>query len=203
MIHVIHVILVFVFHSPCDHLYCSLTAQAKEAREAADRVVAEQQAEAARQRAARNRQAEMDKAAPFEDGTPAWAGKSGSDSGSRFLADVLAGFLPNITDLSRVNGDSKGGGEGNSSGRVGWRRRRSRVFYAVFAGRRHLLAVHFKYTNLLLRLRLVSEVHLWDFCRCGIACWGIRAHCKKTGCLASGSSYRPDQVVIPLVFVVL
>ena len=119
----------------------------------------------------------MDKAVPFEDGTPAWASPVSAALGDvldgQFSADMLADFLPNATDLryngSGWGGGGSGGGSGNEggSGPASLRRRRPRVFYAVFAGRRHFLAVHFKYTDLLLRLRLVSEVHLWDFCRCG------------------------------------
>ena len=38
-----------------------------------------------------------------------------------------------------------------------------RVFYTIFAGRKEYMETQFKYTDMLLRMQLVSEVHVWDF----------------------------------------
>ena len=37
------------------------------------------------------------------------------------------------------------------------------VYYAMFAGRAELIKIHFQYTDILLKLGLVNEVHIWDF----------------------------------------
>jgi hypothetical protein len=41
---------------------------------------------------------------------------------------------------------------------------RYKIIYAIFAGRRHFMAIHLRYPNILLQLGLIDEVHLWDFC---------------------------------------
>ena len=38
-----------------------------------------------------------------------------------------------------------------------------RTFYTIFAGRQVFMDTHFRYTDLLLKLNLVTEVHIWDF----------------------------------------
>jgi hypothetical protein len=38
-----------------------------------------------------------------------------------------------------------------------------RVYYAIFAGRSKYLDIHLKYCDILLRLKYVTEIHLWDF----------------------------------------
>jgi len=38
-----------------------------------------------------------------------------------------------------------------------------RVYYTIFAGRREFMAIHLKYTDMLLAAKLVTEVHIWDF----------------------------------------
>lgn len=40
--------------------------------------------------------------------------------------------------------------------------RRHKVYYSMFAGRIEYLKIHFKYTDLLLKLHIVDEVHVWD-----------------------------------------
>jgi len=37
------------------------------------------------------------------------------------------------------------------------------VYYAIFAGRKDVMHIHFQYTNIMLQLGLVTEVHVWDF----------------------------------------
>ena len=37
------------------------------------------------------------------------------------------------------------------------------IYYALFAGRAELIKIHFQYTDILLKLGLVTEVHIWDF----------------------------------------
>ena len=38
-----------------------------------------------------------------------------------------------------------------------------RVYYAIFAGRKEVMEIHFQYTDMMLQLGLVTEVHVWDF----------------------------------------
>ena len=38
-----------------------------------------------------------------------------------------------------------------------------RVYYSIFAGRSKFLDIHLKYCDMLLRLKYVTEVHIWDF----------------------------------------
>lgn len=40
-----------------------------------------------------------------------------------------------------------------------------RIFYTLFAGRERYLSIHLRYTDMMLKQELVTEVHLWDFCR--------------------------------------
>lgn len=42
-------------------------------------------------------------------------------------------------------------------------KRKFKVYYAIFAGRREFMHIHLKYTDILLKDGLVDEVHLWDF----------------------------------------
>jgi len=44
-----------------------------------------------------------------------------------------------------------------------YRNYRGRVYYAVFGGRSKFLKIHLQYCDMLLRLHLVTEVHIWDF----------------------------------------
>ena len=37
------------------------------------------------------------------------------------------------------------------------------VFYAIFAGRKDVMKIHLQYTDIMLQLGLVTEVHIWDF----------------------------------------
>jgi len=37
------------------------------------------------------------------------------------------------------------------------------VYYAIFAGRKDVMHIHFQYTDIMLQLGLVTEVHVWDF----------------------------------------
>lgn len=37
------------------------------------------------------------------------------------------------------------------------------VYYAIFAGRSDYLKIHLHYTDILLKLQLITEVHIWDF----------------------------------------
>jgi len=37
------------------------------------------------------------------------------------------------------------------------------VYYAIFAGRKDMMKIHFQYTDIMLQLGLVTEVHIWDF----------------------------------------
>lgn len=37
------------------------------------------------------------------------------------------------------------------------------VYYAIFAGRADLIKIHFLYTDMMLMLGLITEVHVWDF----------------------------------------
>jgi hypothetical protein len=37
------------------------------------------------------------------------------------------------------------------------------IYYAIFAGRKDVMKIHFQYTDIMLQLGLVTEVHIWDF----------------------------------------
>jgi len=37
------------------------------------------------------------------------------------------------------------------------------IYYAIFAGRKDVMKIHFQYTDIMLKLGLVTEVHIWDF----------------------------------------
>jgi hypothetical protein len=37
------------------------------------------------------------------------------------------------------------------------------VYYAIFADRQDVMKIHFQYTDIMLQLGLVTEVHVWDF----------------------------------------
>lgn len=95
---------------------------------------------------ATRRAAMMARVTHFEDGTPAWTNPLNLSVpvDSDLVAEMAVSFIPER--------------------HFGLAKRNYRVFYAIFAGRRHFMDIHLKYTDLMLRLGLVDEVHLWDFC---------------------------------------
>jgi hypothetical protein len=38
-----------------------------------------------------------------------------------------------------------------------------RVYYSIFAGRQRFMAIHLRYTSVLLSLGMITSVHIWDF----------------------------------------
>ena len=95
----------------------------------------------------------MARVSSFEDGSRAWPSSNQSiQMDDRVISDLVSGMVEALAIRSQ---------QGDRSRR---QRRRRRVFYAIFAGRRHFMALHLKWTDLMLRQGLVNEVHLWDFC---------------------------------------
>ena len=42
---------------------------------------------------------------------------------------------------------------------------KSNVIFYIFAGREKFMRILLKYVNVLLRLKIISEVHIWDYTR--------------------------------------